>query len=54
MESENPKYTVHYFELYVRAEAIRMLLSHANIPFKNRTISFAEWGEVKKNEMNGS
>ena len=54
MENENPKYTLHYFPLYVRGEAIRMLLSHAKVPFKNRVIPMAEWRDIKKNELGGS
>ncbi len=32
------EYRVHYFDGYARGEAIRMLLSHAKIPFEDRRI----------------
>ena len=41
------EYTFHYFPLYVRGEAIRMLLSHAGVPFTNNAIEFANWKDLK-------
>ena len=45
--NNNVSYTLHYFSIYVRGEPIRMLLNHANIPFKNQIIEFAEWPALK-------
>ena len=54
MENENPKYTLHYFSVHVKAEAMRMLLAHAKVPFKDRVINQAtEWPEVKQKEFAG-
>ena len=40
-------YTLYYFNLYVRAEPSRMLLSKAGVNFEDRRIEFAEWPELK-------
>ena len=42
-----PLYKLHYFQFYGRAEAIRMMLEHANVPYENLEFSFAEWPEKK-------
>ena len=42
-----PEYTFHYFPLYVRGEAVRMLLTHACIPFKDNVIEFKDWKDLK-------
>ena len=48
MENETPKYTLHYFNYHVKAEAIRMLLSHAKVPFTDRVIVHGpQWQELK-------
>ena len=39
---------VHYFPGYGRAEAIRMLLAHANVPFENVNYTFAELPAAKE------
>ena len=39
---------VHYFPGYGRAEAIRMLLAHAKVPFENVSYEFAELPAAKE------
>ena len=48
MDAAAPEYTVHYFPLYVRGEAIRMLLTHAAIPFTDHVIGWDEWKDQRK------
>ena len=38
---------VYYFNLYGRAEPIRMLLAHAKIQFEDKRFEFADWPTVK-------
>ena len=40
-------YTLHYFPLYGRAEPLRLLLSHANVPYVNHHITFEDWPQYK-------
>merc|ERR1712113_1081242 len=42
-----PEWSLHYFDGYGRAEAHRMLLNHAGIPFTDVRLSFADWGAQK-------
>ena len=51
MESEN-LYTLHYFELHVRADPMRNLLTHAGVKFNDHHISFKEWPELKASMPN--
>ena len=37
-----------YLPLRARAEALRMLLRHADIPFVNEVVPFSEWPELKR------
>ena len=39
-----------YFPLYGRAEAIRMLLNHANVKFEEENITFPDW-PARKSEF---
>ena len=41
------QYTLHYFNLYVRGEPTRMLLSHAGVPFEDKRYEFSEWPAAK-------
>jgi glutathione S-transferase len=41
------KPTLHYFAGYGRAEAIRMLLTHAKVEFKDERIGFGDWPALK-------
>ena len=45
--------TLHYFPLYVRVEAVRMLLHYKNVEFTDNVISFADWGAAKPGFPNG-
>ena len=36
--------TIHYFPLRARAEAPKLMLSYAKVPYELHTISFQEWG----------
>ncbi|CAG9320785.1 unnamed protein product [Blepharisma stoltei] len=38
---------VHYFDLYGRAEVIRILLHYVGVPFTDHRVQFSEWPEVK-------
>ena len=38
MLPDGKEFRVHYFDGYVRGEAIRMLLAHADVPFDDRRI----------------
>ena len=42
-------YTVYYFNIYGRAEPIRMLLNHAKIEFEDKRLDFADWPTLKGN-----
>ena len=52
MDGAAPEYTFHYFPLYVRGEAIRMLLTHAAIPYTDNVISFGQWKDLKSTMPN--
>ncbi|XP_057293615.1 glutathione S-transferase-like [Hydractinia symbiolongicarpus] len=41
------KYSLLYFDLRARGEAIRMLFKHAGVDFEDKKITFAEFPEVK-------
>ncbi|CAG9320786.1 unnamed protein product [Blepharisma stoltei] len=38
---------VHYFDIYGRAETIRLILHYAGIPFTDHRIQFEEWPAIK-------
>ena len=40
-------FTVHYFDIYGRAEAIRMLLAYTKTEFEDKRIQFQEWPQYK-------
>ena len=42
-----PQYTLHYFGVYGRGEAIRMLLAHANADWADNKFGFDTWGALK-------
>ena len=42
-----PTYTLHYFDLYARGEAIRSLLAHAGADWKDNRFGFDTWGTIK-------
>ena len=46
-------YTLHYFGVYARGEPIRMLLTHAGVPFNDDRITMEGWGAVKHTMPNG-
>ena len=52
MDTET-KYILHYFPLYGRAEPQRLLLSHANVPYVNNLITFADWPALKETMPGG-
>lgn len=47
----SPKYSLLYFDIRGRGEAIRMLFKHAGVEFEEKTISFAEFDAIKGNGM---
>ena len=51
--NDNKFYTLHYFNLYGRGEALRMLLSHAAIPYEDHLITFDQWPALKPTMPNG-
>ena len=40
-------YKLHYFELYARAEPIRMMFNKAGIPFEDNRVTGDAWMELK-------
>ena len=42
-----------YFELYGKAEAIRMLLTHAGVSFEDKRLSLSDRSEFKRMKENG-
>ena len=47
------EYTLHYFGFFGRGEPVRMLLTHANIPFEDKRYTLEEWPGVKSSMPNG-
>ncbi|XP_057293250.1 glutathione S-transferase A2-like [Hydractinia symbiolongicarpus] len=45
----SPKYSLLYFDIRGRGEAIRMLFKYAGVEFEEKTISFAEFDAIKGN-----
>ncbi|CAJ0933198.1 unnamed protein product, partial [Mesorhabditis belari] len=43
-----PQYKLHYFDIYGRAEPIRILFYLGGVEYEDRRWSFAEWPEIKK------
>jgi hypothetical protein len=42
------KYRIWYFEgMYGRAEVIRLLLDHANVPYEDLGVKLGDWGMLK-------
>ena len=48
----DPLYKLYYFDLYLRAEPIRMLLSHADVNYEDITFNFDEWPKYKPDMPN--
>ena len=48
--SELKDIDILYFPLYGRADCLKLLLSHANINFKETTVQFADWAELKSDK----
>lgn len=46
-------YTFYYFNLYVRGEPVRMLLSKGGVAFEDKRIDFGEWPALKAGMPNG-
>lgn len=44
---EGASVKVHYFDIYGRAAAMRMLLAHKQVAFDNVRYTFEQWGQVK-------
>lgn len=44
---ETPKYRLIYFPFRGRAELVRMLLAHLQIPYQDKRIETAEWMNLK-------
>jgi hypothetical protein len=42
-----PRPTLHYFDIRGRAEAIRMAMADANVPFVDAAFSSEEWGKER-------
>ncbi len=42
-------YKLHYFNFYGRGEPIRLLLTHAKIPFEDIRMTLPEWPAAKGN-----
>ena len=42
-----PTYTLHYFDIYARAEPLRCLLAHAGADWKDNRFGFDAWGALK-------
>jgi len=45
--------TIEYFALYGRAEPLRMLLTHAKVPFNDKRYAFPDDGEWSKRKQEG-
>ena len=41
------KYRIWYFQMYGRGEPMRLLLTHAGIPWEDMTVTNPEWGMLK-------
>ena len=39
---------LYYFDIYARAEPIRMLLNHAKVPFEDVRVNQEEWKKLKE------
>lgn len=39
--------TLHYFDIYGRAEVLRTILNYSGTPFTDHRISFEDWGQLK-------
>ena len=48
-----PDYTLHYFPLGARGEALRMMLAHANADWHDNRVPMNEWPKVKPTMPNG-
>jgi len=46
------EYTLYYFPIYLRAEPIQMLLTHAGVPYEEKIIEFGEWKDQKAHMPN--
>ena len=44
---KNLDITIHYFDVYNRAEPARMLLTHAGVSFKDNRFQMEDWSELK-------
>ena len=46
-------YTLHYFDLYARGEAIRLLLAHSGAKWEDHRIQFNDWPAIKPTMVGG-
>ena len=47
------EYTLHYFDVYARAEFSRMLLAHAKVEYEDKRYTQDEWKVAKASMPNG-
>ena len=45
--SDKSEFTLYYFKLHVRGDAMRALLHHANASYEDKHVSFQEWKDLK-------
>ena len=48
-----PDYTLHYFGIGARSEAIRQILSHAKADWEDHRVEKEDWPKLKPSMPNG-
>lgn len=51
-EAQSPKYRLIYWPLRGRAETVRILFAHLEIPYEDVRVDISEWMEQQKSGIN--